>query len=78
MFIIHLPLFLKGWETQTTHTYNIHVRVTAPHTMLSTFGNHCCLPEGSGTEQGDFLLHVRLDACILYHVIKYSCKKKNM
>lgn len=32
-------------------------------------------PRGEWAEQGD-LTAVRLDACILYHAIQYSCKEK--
>lgn len=80
VFTVHLPLcsFKRVGDTDhAAHTTYMCVCYCPAHT-LSIFGNHCCLPEGNGTEQGDFLLHVRLDACILYHVIKYACKEKNM
>lgn len=75
VFTVHLPLcsFKRVGDTDhAAHTTYMCVCYCPAHT-LSIFGNHCCLPEGNGTEQGDFLLHVRLDACILYHVIKYAC-----
>lgn len=79
VFTVHLPLCSFKRVGDTDHAAHItYVCVLLPCTHAQYLWESLLPPRGERTEQGDFLLHAHLDACILYHVIKYACKEKNM